>query len=25
MSIKSCVETGQGQPWPNDQHIDFDE
>ena len=25
MSIKSCVETGRGQPFPDDVHIDFDE
>ena len=25
MSIKSCVETGRGQPFPDDIHIDFDE
>jgi len=25
MSIKSCIETGKGQPYPNDVHIDFDE
>ena len=25
MSIKSCIETGQGQPYPDDVHIDFDE
>lgn len=25
MSIKSCIETGKGQPWPEDVHIDFDE
>lgn len=25
MSLKSCIETGQGQPWPDDVHIDFDE
>ena len=25
MSLKSCIETGQGQPYPNDVHIDFDE
>ena len=25
MSIKSCIETGRGQPYPDDIHIDFDE
>jgi len=25
MSIKSCIETGVGHPFPNDVHIDFDE
>jgi uncharacterized protein YndB with AHSA1/START domain len=25
MSIKSCIETGKGQPWPDDVHIDFGE
>ena len=25
MSLKSCIETGKGQPWPDDIHIDFDE
>ena len=25
MSIKSCIETGVGHPYPNDVHIDFDE
>jgi len=25
MSLKSCIETGKGQPWPDDVHIDFDE
>ena len=25
MSLKNCIETGQGQPWPDDVHIDFDE
>ena len=25
MSIKSCIETGKGQPYPRDVHIDFDE
>ena len=25
MSIKSCLETGIGQPFPNDVRIDFDE
>lgn len=25
MSIKSCIETGRGQPFPDDVHIDFDE
>ena len=25
MSIKSCIETGKGQPYPDDVHIDFDE
>ncbi len=25
MSMKSCIETGRGQPWPDDVHIDFDE
>ena len=25
MSIKSCIETGMGQPYPDDVHIDFDE
>ncbi|MFA9418648.1 MAG: SRPBCC domain-containing protein [Gammaproteobacteria bacterium] len=25
MSIKSCIETGLGHPYPNDVHIDFDE
>lgn len=25
MSIKSCIETGRGQPYPDDVHIDFDE
>ena len=25
MSIKSCIETGKGQPWPDDVHIDFDQ
>ena len=24
MSIKSCIETGRGQPYPDDIHIDFD-
>jgi len=24
MSIKSCIETGLGHPYPNDVHIDFD-
>lgn len=25
MSIKSCIETGRGRPYPDDIHIDFDE
>jgi uncharacterized protein YndB with AHSA1/START domain len=25
MSIKSCIETGFGNPYPNDVHIDFDD
>jgi uncharacterized protein YndB with AHSA1/START domain len=25
MSLKACIETGQGSPYPNDVHIDFDE
>jgi len=25
MSIKSCIDTGRGQPYPDDVHIDFDE
>ena len=25
MSIKSCIETGAGQPYPDDVHIDLDE
>jgi len=25
MSIKSCIETGSGQPYPDDVHIDFDD
>ena len=25
MSLKSCIETGKGQPWPDDVHIDYDE
>ncbi len=25
MSIKSCIEAGRGQPYPDDVHIDFDE
>ena len=25
MSIKCCIETGVGHPYPNDVHIDFDE
>ncbi len=25
MSIKSCIETGKGHPYPDDVHIDFDE
>ena len=25
MSIKSCIETGRGRPYPDDVHIDFDE
>ena len=25
MSLKSCIESGLGQPYPNDIHIDFDE
>lgn len=25
MSLKSCVETGEGRPYPDDVHIDFDE
>ena len=25
MSLKSCLETGRGQPYPDDVHIDFDE
>ena len=25
MSLKACIETGQGQPYPHDVHIDFDE
>jgi len=25
MSLKSCIETGRGQPFPDDVHIDFDE
>ncbi len=25
LSLKSCIETGRGQPYPDDVHIDFDE
>ena len=25
MSMKSCIETGKGHPYPDDVHIDFDE
>ena len=25
ISMKSCIETGRGQPFPDDVHIDFDE
>ena len=25
MSLKSCIENGRGQPFPDDVHIDFDE
>jgi hypothetical protein len=25
MSLKSCIETGKGRPFPDDVHIDFDE
>ena len=25
LSLKSCVENGRGQPFPDDVHIDFDE
>jgi len=25
LSLKSCIETGRGQPFPDDIHIDFDE
>ncbi len=25
MSIKACIETGRGQPYPDDVHIDFDD
>ncbi len=25
MSMKSSIETGRGQPWPDDVHIDLDE
>ena len=25
MSLKSCIETGRGQPYPDDVQIDFDE
>ena len=25
MSLKHSIETGVGQPWPNDVHIDYDE
>ena len=25
MSLKNSLETGAGQPWPNDVHIDYDE
>ena len=25
MSLKSCIETGRGQPYPDDVHIDFDD
>jgi uncharacterized protein YndB with AHSA1/START domain len=25
MSLKACIETGTGNPYPNDVHIDFDE
>jgi len=25
MSMKSCIETGRGQAYPDDVHIDFDE
>ncbi len=25
LSLKSCIETGKGQPYPDDVHIDFDE
>jgi uncharacterized protein YndB with AHSA1/START domain len=25
MSLKSCIESGKGQPYPEDLHIDFDD
>ena len=25
ISLKSCIETGKGRPFPDDLHIDFDE
>ena len=25
MSLKSCIETGKGRPYPDDWHIDLDE
>lgn len=25
MSLKSCIESGRGQPYPDDVHIDYDE
>ena len=25
MSLKDCLESGEGNPWPNDIHIDYDE
>jgi uncharacterized protein YndB with AHSA1/START domain len=25
LSLKSCIETGRGQPFPDDIHIDYDE
>ena len=25
LSLKSCIETGKGRPFPDDIHIDFDE